>query len=72
MKPPRGFTLIELLVTLALMALVLTATVGLLVGGFRVWERATTQEVPEQELQLVFQAIRQDLHNAIRFHPIPF
>ena len=67
-----GFTLMELLITLALVVLVAATIISVLAGGFRVWERAQEQEAVDQEVWLVLEGMRKDLHNAQRFGAIPF
>ena len=67
-----GFTLVELLITTSLMALVGGATVASLAGGVKVWERAAEFGVDDQAALIAFTRMRRDLHNARRFHPIPF
>lgn len=68
----HGFTLVELLVTTSLMALVGGATVASLAGGMTVWERASAFGANDQSALIAFTRMRKDLHNARRFHPIPF
>ena len=72
MKGRSGFTLLELLVTVSLMALVAGATMAVLGGVFHVWDRAQNRGMFEQELQISFEAIQRDLHNARPFRLIPF
>ncbi len=67
-----GFTFVELLVTLTLIGLVGAATVAMLAGGIRVWERTQGSSVSSQQMQLAFETMRRDLHNSCLFHPIPF
>ena len=67
-----GFTLVELLITTSLMALVGGATVASLAGGVKVWERVAEFGVNDQAALVAFTRMRGDLHNARRFHPIPF
>lgn len=68
----RGFTLIELLVTLSLVVLVGAAVMSVLAGGLHVWDRLQGQWMVEEQLQIMLESVRRDLHNAQAFKSIPY
>ncbi len=70
--PRGGFTLAELLVTTALMALIGAATIAVLAGGIRVWERADAVGTTQRDMLVAWYQLRRDLQNVRRFHPVPF
>ncbi|MBI4313548.1 MAG: prepilin-type N-terminal cleavage/methylation domain-containing protein [Candidatus Omnitrophica bacterium] len=71
-KPSRGLTLLELLVVISLLALVMMAVIGMMMGGLRVYARSQDYSQMDQHLVLAFETMRRDLHNARRFKPVAY
>ena len=68
----RGFTLIELLIVTSLVGLLGLALFSTLAQGLRVWDRAGSIQMEEQDINFALKRIAKDFRNSFAYAAIPF
>jgi len=66
-----GFTFIELVVVISMMAVISLAAYGVFKNGITIWQKASRQ-VREEDLNIFFDKVNSDVHDAFKFKGIPF